>query len=148
MKKVFSFLLVVAVALVCCACGSGDKAESSQVKVRFLNGVWKCTALSDQLKKTYHTARMDIQGEDFTYTLKGDKTTLVFSGTTESIGSNCLALHVEQQKQTDTASGKVIKEESLPSDFSKSQTTILKPDGKNGMVAEAGGVTLHFEKDE
>ena len=67
MKKVFSFLLVVAVALVCCACGSGGNAESSQVKVRFLNGVWKCTALSDQLKKTYRTARMDIHGEDFTY---------------------------------------------------------------------------------
>ena len=149
MKKLFSLLLLVAVAVALCACNNKDKtAEETSQKALFLNGSWNCTELSDQMKKNYNSAKMEIKGDDFTYTLKGDKSTLVFSGYTESIGSNCLALHVEHQKETDSKSGEVIQDQSLPSNFSKSQSTILKPEGLDGMVAESGGTSLHFAKEE
>lgn len=144
MKKALSFLLLLAVALTFCACGGST--ETSEVKALYLNGNWRCTEIPPSMK--FNKITMNIAGDDFTYTLKGDKTTDIITGYTESVGSNSLALHADKQQQTDTVTGKVLQEKTFTSAESKIQVVTAKPDGNGGMIAEAGDLQLTFSKTE
>ena len=139
MKKVKNALSLGLVLILCAAflCACGSKAS--------FDGKWSCVKIPS--KMGFSEVKLNIDGDSFTYTLKGEETTTKMEGRCEKTDEESLTLYVEKQAQIHNGDDVVLNEKVIESSESESQPVEVKLDESGKLTLSGGTTKLEFERD-
>lgn len=136
-KRALAAALAVLLAVtLLCACGKrkGGTCE----------GDWVCKSIPVQLQ--FKEVTLKIDGDSFTYTLTGDKTSTIAEGHCKTTGNDSMVLYPDKQQQINNSTKKVMNEKNIESSESESQPVYVKLDKSDHLTLTGGGTTIEFER--